>query len=47
MPRRDHAQIMARFASDCLDKMNELCHELETHLGPDTADLALRIGLHS
>lgn len=47
LPRKDHAVVMARFASDCIDKMNELCHELEKQLGPDTADLCMRIGLHS
>lgn len=32
MPRKDHATVMARFASDCLDKMNNLSHELETQV---------------
>jgi hypothetical protein len=27
--------------------MNEYCRKLEVALGPDTADLAFRIGLHS
>jgi len=38
---------MPRFARDCLVKMKELMSELETTLGPDTADLTVRIGLHS
>jgi hypothetical protein len=38
---------MARFARDCLTKMNDLTKRLEVTLGPDTADLTLRIGLHS
>jgi len=38
---------MARFARDCLYKANQLCKNLERTLGPDTADLTLRIGLHS
>ena len=42
-----HATVMARFAHECLAKMNKLVVELETILGPGTADLALRIGLHS
>jgi class 3 adenylate cyclase len=43
----DHAAIMARFAFGCIDKMNQLTRELEVTLGPDTADLAMRFGLHS
>ena len=46
-PRKDHAVVMARFARDCIFKMNEYCRKLEVALGPDTADLAFRIGLHS
>lgn len=46
-PREDHAVCMARFARDCLLKTRELTKELELTLGPDTADLAMRIGLHS
>lgn len=38
---------MARFAFDCLTAMKTVVKQLETRLGPDTADLALRIGLHS
>ena len=37
---------MARFAHDCLNKMNLLTKELEVMLGPDTGDLAMRMGLH-
>ncbi|CAB9525455.1 Receptor-type guanylate cyclase gcy (Partial), partial [Seminavis robusta] len=47
MPRKDHATVMARFAHDCLEKMSELCHDLESTFGPDTADLRMRIGLNS
>ncbi|CAB9506494.1 Receptor-type guanylate cyclase gcy [Seminavis robusta] len=47
MPRKDHATVMARFAHDCLEKMTELCHDLESTFGPDTADLRMRIGLNS
>lgn len=46
-PRKDHATVMARFARDCLTKMNDLTKQLEVTLGPDTGDLSLRIGLHS
>ena len=38
---------MARFAMDCSTKMTSLTRKLETVLGPDTADLALRLGIHS
>lgn len=46
-PRKDHALAMARFALDSLRKMSELTKNLETTLGPDTADLSMRFGLHS
>mmetsp|Transcript_34534 Transcript_34534/g.54014 ORF Transcript_34534/g.54014 Transcript_34534/m.54014 type:complete len:1188 (-) Transcript_34534:311-3874(-) len=46
-PRQDHAVVMAKFARECLDKFNELAKQLEITLGPDTADLAMRAGLHS
>jgi len=38
---------MARFAHDMLQKMGTLTRGLEVELGPDTADLSLRIGMHS
>ena len=38
---------MSLFARDCMKKMKELVRELEVTLGPDTADLANRFGLHS
>ena len=47
VPRRDHAPIMAKFATECLHKMKENVRNLESSLGPDTADLSLRVGLHS
>lgn len=46
-PREDHAVVMVRFASDCLNKMRELTQELELELGPGTAELTMRFGLHS
>ena len=46
-PRKDHAVVMSLFARDCMKKMKELVRELEVTLGPDTADLANRFGLHS
>jgi class 3 adenylate cyclase len=46
-PRLDHAVAMARFARDCMIKMNDLTHKLEITLGPDTGELAMRFGMHS
>ena len=46
-PQQDHATRMARFAGDCLARMKCLVAELESSLGPDTADLSMRFGLHS
>lgn len=37
----------SRFAHDCRTKMNETVKQLEVTLGPDTADLCMRTGLHS
>jgi len=38
---------MARFAQQCVEATAEVTKELEVTLGSDTADLAIRIGLHS
>ncbi|KAL3914433.1 MAG: hypothetical protein SGILL_006104, partial [Bacillariaceae sp.] len=46
-PRPDHALVMAKFATDCMNKMKNVVHKLEVKLGPDTADLKLRVGMHS
>lgn len=45
--RKDHAVAMARFARHCMVKFESLVKELELSLGPDTGDLALRIGINS
>jgi class 3 adenylate cyclase len=45
--RSDHAVAMARFARDCIQKARTLTQRLEVTLGPGTADLALRMGMHS
>ena len=45
--RKDHALVMARFARDAMDKFSEVVRDLELKLGPDTADLAMRFGMHS
>lgn len=46
-PNKDHAVVIARFAWECVLTMNSTCKKLEASLGPGTADLALRVGLHS
>jgi class 3 adenylate cyclase len=46
-PQEKHAILMARFAWDCMTKMNEVAKRLEVKLGPDTADLTMRFGMHS
>lgn len=38
---------MARFAINCLHKLQSELLRLEKMLGPDTATLGMRIGLHS
>ena len=43
----NHAVIMAKFAQRCLLRFGELTKELELSLGPGTADLGIRIGMHS
>lgn len=42
-----HAVLMVRFAFECLQKLSVLTKKLETVLGPDTADLGMRVGIHS
>lgn len=46
-PRKDHAVVMARFATECLRQMKDLVRRLEITLGPDTGELSMRLGLHS
>ena len=46
-PREDHAILMARFARVIILKMSIVASRLETKLGPDTGDLALRVDMHS
>ena len=38
---------MARFARDCIAALSRVVKDLEVSLGPDTGDLAVRVGLHS
>ncbi|CAB9517727.1 Receptor-type guanylate cyclase gcy [Seminavis robusta] len=46
-PRPNHSVAMCRFAREVLSKTDVLLKELEVILGPDTADLGLRVGIHS
>jgi len=43
----DHAVAMASFARRCLETMLETVADLEKSLGPGTADLGMRVGIHS
>ena len=43
----EHATVMAKFARECVVKFNEVVQGLEMTLGPDTGELAVRIGLNS
>jgi Adenylate and Guanylate cyclase catalytic domain len=46
--RTDHAVVMARFARECLSRMQDLVGKLEVMLGPDTAELAMRfVSVHT
>jgi len=45
--RPDHAVVMARVADSCVKQFNAIVKQLEISLGPETGDLAIRIGLHS
>lgn len=38
---------MVKFADECLSRMNELTRKLELILGPGTAELRMRFGVHS
>ena len=46
-PDDQHAVNMARFAYQCLVKMQQVTDDLSTVLGPGTEELDVRIGLHS
>ena len=46
-PQRDHAFRMAKFARDCLVKVNLLTEQLSATLGNDTLKLGFRVGIHS
>lgn len=46
-PQKDHAVRMSRFANACMQSMGVMTSEMSETLGPDTANLKLRVGLHS
>ncbi|KAL3929007.1 MAG: hypothetical protein SGBAC_012399 [Bacillariaceae sp.] len=46
-PNEEHALCASKFARDCLKKMKEIVVKLEVTLGPGTAELDLRVGIHS
>lgn len=43
----EHAVNMARFAREMMNQMSTIVNQLEVSLGPETADLTLRIGMNS
>eukprot|EP00980_Cylindrotheca_fusiformis_P013825 scaffold3584_cov128-Cylindrotheca_fusiformis.AAC.1 len=45
-PMDNHAVIACKFAREALKKMKDTTHQMEVSLGPDTAALDLRIGIH-
>eukprot|EP00934_Nitzschia_sp_Nitz4_P008373 Nitzschia sp. Nitz4//scaffold11_size288233//227917//230241//NITZ4_000807-RA/size288233-processed-gene-0.251-mRNA-1//-1//CDS//3329534173//8363//frame0 len=45
--QKDHATLMARFASDCFLRFGQVTHQLVDQLGEDVLDLSIRGGLHS
>jgi hypothetical protein len=46
-PNKDHFIIMVKYAWHCLKTFQTLVYDLQAQLGPDTADLQMRFGLHS
>lgn len=46
-PQAYHFVVAARFATDLLTKIGIVTTKLEIEMGPDTAELGIRIGLHS
>jgi class 3 adenylate cyclase len=47
IPKEDHAIVMADFAREILSAFNVVASTLEVQLGPETADLSMRAGIHS
>jgi class 3 adenylate cyclase len=46
-PQKRHAEIMVKFANECMLAMNKVTADLVGSLGEDTKDLGFRVGLHS
>jgi hypothetical protein len=46
-PQPDHAVILAKFATQCLTQIGPVLHGLVDKLGPEVADLSMRVGLNS
>lgn len=46
-PNKRHFMVMAKFAEMIMESTATTTRELEVELGPDTAELGLRIGLNS
>lgn len=46
-PCENHAVVMGKFAKYCLEEFQKIVLKLDEELGPGTADLGLRTGLHS
>jgi class 3 adenylate cyclase len=46
-PQPDHALIMTKFAEDCIVKIRQITAKLAVTMGADTANLMIRVGLHS
>ncbi|CAB9527788.1 expressed unknown protein [Seminavis robusta] len=45
--RKDHAETMCRFARACMLRSRQLLEDMESSLGPGTAELGMRTGMHS
>ncbi|KAL3935011.1 MAG: hypothetical protein SGBAC_009392, partial [Bacillariaceae sp.] len=46
-PQEKHAEIMVRFSVECIARMRSVVLSLAESLGEDTANLSMRVGLHS
>src|SRR6056300_455086 len=46
-PQADHAVRMVKFAQECSVVMKQVTEMLEARLGPGTAELGMRFGIHS
>ncbi|KAL3935836.1 MAG: hypothetical protein SGBAC_008725 [Bacillariaceae sp.] len=46
-PQEKHAEIMVKFSVECIGRMRNVVVSLVESLGEDTANLSMRVGLHS